>query len=186
VRGSDHFPIATKLSLALSNPTHILQDGHSGRVIRAIDWQRVLRIPYVESLERANTRLNECMHMANEGNLAQALDGLSEVVVNSAIEAGMQLRVRRKGQGRFRKPFFNEECQRFKKGVEESRSAIWVSICRGTATGTQISLICTVSKACLVVGPVARQVEYVSCQPPSILAVVPGITGRVTNPTTVT
>jgi hypothetical protein len=84
-------------------------------IIRAIDWQRVLRIPYVASLERATTRLNECIHMANEGHLAQALDGLSEVVVNSATEAGMPLRVRRKGQDRFRKPFFNEECQRLKR-----------------------------------------------------------------------
>jgi hypothetical protein len=115
VRGSDHFQIATKLSLAVSHPTHVHQDGHSGRVIRAIDWQRVLRIPYVASLERATTRLNECIHMANEGHLAQALDGLSEVVVNSATEAGMPLRVRRKGQDRFRKPFFNEECQRLKR-----------------------------------------------------------------------
>jgi hypothetical protein len=49
-------------------------------------------------------------------------------------------------------------------------------------------LNCTfsIAKTCLVIGPVPRQVEYVSCQPPSILAVVPGITGRVTNPTAVT
>jgi hypothetical protein len=115
VRGSDHFPVATKLSIAMSGPAHVHQYGHSGRVIRAIDWKRALRIPYVESLERANTRLTECIHMANEGNLAQALDGLSEVVKNAAIEAGMPLRVRRKGQGRFRKPLFNEECQRLKR-----------------------------------------------------------------------
>ena len=115
MRGSDHFQIATKLSQAMSGPTHVQQDGHSGRDIRAIDWQRALRIPYGENLERVHTRLNECIHMANDGNLTQALDGLSEVVVNAAIEAGMPLRIRRKGQGRFRKPFYNEECQRLKR-----------------------------------------------------------------------
>ena len=115
VRGSDHLPIVTKVSLAMAGPTHAHQDRNSGRVIRAINWQRASRIPYVESLERANTRLNECIQMANEGNVANALDALSGVVVNAAIEAGMPLRVRSKGQGRFRKPFFNEECQRLKR-----------------------------------------------------------------------
>ena len=115
LRGSDHFPIVLNVSLTMSGAPPVPQDGSSATVIRAIDWKRACRIPYVEKLEQATTKLSTCVRLVNDGDVAHGLDYFVRVIMSAAIEAGMPLRIRRKSQGRFQKPFFDEECKRLKR-----------------------------------------------------------------------
>lgn len=113
LRGSDHYALATHIQLdARPPPSH----RHWGEPIKTIRWQEGCRIAYVEQLEGGVAQLDQCIQLANEGQLAQALTALSNTMVQAASDAGM---IARTSGGRKtnpqNKPFFDNECQRLKR-----------------------------------------------------------------------
>ena len=61
LRGSDHFAIVTKMSIAISGPIPREREGTSLRAVKGIYWQRAHKIPYVEKLEEAALTLTTCI-----------------------------------------------------------------------------------------------------------------------------
>jgi hypothetical protein len=117
LRGFDHFPLTAKLSL----DAQISQVSvNSGDAIMAIKWQDRYRVPFIESLEQARDRLQTPALLAQEGQLADALQSFVQLLLACADNVGMSLRPKgtsSKGNGnrRINQPFFDSECQRLKR-----------------------------------------------------------------------
>ena len=117
LRGSDHFPLMAKLSL----DAQISQVSvNSGDAIMGIKWQDRYRVPFIESLEQARDRLQTPALLAQEGQLADALQSFVQLLLACADNVGMSLRPKgtsSKGNGnrRINQPFFDSECQRLKR-----------------------------------------------------------------------
>ena len=117
LRGSDHYSITSSFVLTgISSTT----PGTSslGEPLRHAHWKGGCRSDYVHHLGLAAPTLGRCVELALAGQVDQAMDTLSHVIVHAAGEADMRIHtvgLASHAGTRQHQPFYDQECVRLKR-----------------------------------------------------------------------